>query len=80
MRSALLFSTLRPALVGLGVGLAAAMLAGRGIRAWIHGLSPLDPTSYAIAGASLLTVIVLAGWVPARRVTRVDPVRALRAE
>jgi len=58
-----------------GYLMASGLLAGL-----VYGISPLDPVAIA-AGAALLGVMaVVASYLPARRATRVDPVRALRSE
>jgi predicted permease len=69
-------------LVGAGLlaGLAAAGAAAGSISRMLFGLAPLDPISFAAASAALLTVALLAAWVPARHASRVDPIVALRQE
>jgi len=66
-------------LVGL-VGMVGAFLVTRTIRTSLYQVSPLDPL--AVFGAALLLVgtAVLATWLPARSVTRVDPMISMRAE
>ena len=80
---------LRRAVVGRGLLLAAlGMLAGylavvplaSLLQGLLYGVKPLDPASLAGAGVLLLLIALAASWIPARRATRVDPVRALRAE
>jgi ABC-type antimicrobial peptide transport system permease subunit len=44
------------------------------------GVTALDPVTYVAVSAILVVTALLAGYLPARRVTRVDPMRALRAE
>ncbi|HUL75052.1 MAG TPA: hypothetical protein VLT86_18205 [Vicinamibacterales bacterium] len=46
----------------------------------LFGVSPLDPASFAAAGATMLTVGLIAASVPAMRAARVDPTSTLRAE
>jgi putative ABC transport system permease protein len=70
------------ALAGLGVacGLAAAALLSRVLRTLLFGVSPLDPLTYVALVIFLLAAVVLASYIPARRVTEVDPAEALRAD
>jgi predicted permease len=69
-------------LVGIGVaaGLAAAIAAGRFVAAFLFGLEPRDPATIAAATAVMIAVAALAGYLPARRASRVDPMVALRYE
>ncbi len=66
--------------VGVGVGLPAALTAPRLASAFLYGLTPSDPFSISAAAITLLAVALAAGYIPARRATRVDPMIALRAE
>lgn len=70
----------RLTLLGVGIGVVAAMALSRLLGGLLYGVSPLDPVSYAVSVAGLLLVGLLAGWIPARRATRVDPLTALRSE
>ncbi len=67
------------ALVGVAIGLAAAVATTRVLGALLYDVSPTDPRT--LAGVALLLVLLaaLAAWVPARRAARVDPTEALRA-
>ncbi|HEX5725048.1 MAG TPA: ABC transporter permease [Longimicrobiaceae bacterium] len=69
-------------LAGAGtlLGLAGAAGVTRVLRSMLFGTPPTDPLTFAVVGALLLGVALLASWIPARRATRVDPMVALRAE
>jgi len=66
--------------VGFGIGLPAAWFSSRLVASLLYGIQPGDP--FSIAGALLVlgTIAVLAGYIPAARASRVDPLRALRYE
>jgi len=63
-------------IIGLGVALATIRL----IAGLLYGLTPNDPLTIALAGLALMTAAALAGYLPARRAARVDPMVALRHE
>jgi len=67
-------------LIGSVIGLAAALAATRLIAGMLFGLTPNDPLILVLATLLLLAVAALAGWLPARRAARVDPLVALRHE
>jgi ABC-type antimicrobial peptide transport system permease subunit len=75
---------LRQALVlggaGLALGLAGAFVATRSLETLLYAVSPADPVTLAAVAGLLLATTLVAGYLPARRATRVDPVVALRAE
>ncbi len=66
--------------VGLAFGLAAVWELTAFLRSYLYGLKPHDPTTFAVAVAILMTATMLAGYVPARRASRIDPMTALRHE
>ena len=77
----LIFSTgARLLAIGLGLGLAGALVAARVLRSLLFGVSAFDPFSYLLAAGLLAAAALLACWWPARRASRVDPIVALRAE
>jgi len=65
---------------GIAAGLAAAWGLNRVVGSQLYGVAPTDPTTVASAAAILAAVAMLAGYLPARRATRVNPVLALRYE
>ena len=67
-------------LVGVAIGMMAALLAGKAIAALLYGVSPHDPLVLGTATLVLLSVAALASYLPARRATKVDPMVALRYE
>jgi ABC-type antimicrobial peptide transport system permease subunit len=65
---------------GLIVGLAGAAAVTRVLQRFLFGVTPTDPIAFTIVTLLLMTVGLMAAWLPARRATRVDPCDALRAE
>jgi predicted permease len=71
---------MRPALLGLVLGLAASAVITRLIQSMLFGTHPLDPTVFAVVTVTLLSVAIAACFIPAWRASRMDPTQALRAE
>jgi len=67
-------------LIGVAVGLPTVFVATRFASTLLFGLSPTDPLSLFLAGLLMLGVALVAGYFPARRATKVDPLVALRYE
>jgi putative ABC transport system permease protein len=67
-------------LVGLAAGLAGAFALGRLMGRLLYQVRPGDPLIFGAAAAVLLGTALLASWLPARRIARIDPVTALRKE
>jgi putative ABC transport system permease protein len=70
----------RLTLMGVGVGVAAALLTTRLLRSLLFGVSPMDQLMIASVAALLTFVTLLASYIPARRAMRVDPMIALKYE
>jgi predicted permease len=66
--------------IGVVIGIAAALGAGRWVESLLFGLAATDVVSILVATAVMLGVSALAGYLPARRASRVDPMIALRYE
>jgi predicted permease len=76
----ILRETLYLVLAGLVIGVPAALLGARLISTQLFGLSPTDPLTLIAAAGVLTVVAMLAGYLPARRASRVNPLTALRYE
>ena len=75
-----LLSGLRPALIGLALGLAASAAVAREIQSMLYGTQPLDAAVFAAVAGTLLVVAAAACAAPAWRASRLDPMQALRTE
>ena len=70
--------TLRLVLIGIAIGSVAAFAVARGIASLLFGTEPADPAIYTAMVALLGAVALLAGQIPARRASRIDPMGVLR--
>ncbi len=68
------------ALIGIALGLVLALVATRVLEAQLYGVTRTDPATFALVAAVLTAVAMMATLIPALRATRLDPVKALRAE
>jgi putative ABC transport system permease protein len=66
--------------VGLAIGLGAAFGTTRFVESFLYGMKPNDPWTLTLAAAVLAVVAAIAGFLPARRASRLDPMTALREE
>jgi predicted permease len=66
--------------IGVAVGVTSSVLLTRYVEAQLFGLTPNDPRTLGLATAILIAVAALAGYFPALRASRVNPIRALRYE
>ncbi|HEX6772645.1 MAG TPA: ABC transporter permease [Acidobacteriaceae bacterium] len=67
-------------LAGTVAGIVLALVFAQALKSLIYQVSPADPLTFAVIGAAVVLIAILAGYVPARKATRADPMVALRAE
>ena len=65
--------------IGLLIGAAAAFLTARVIRGLLYGVTPWDPTTYAVVTVVMAAIGLVACWLPAVRAARIDPAIAMRS-
>jgi macrolide transport system ATP-binding/permease protein len=83
-RGAVVWMVLRRVLLmaaaGLAISVPAALIAFRLVKSLLFETQPNDPGTLALAGVVLLSAAILAGYAPARRASRIDPLAALRRD
>jgi predicted permease len=80
VRASVLGRATRLAVVGAGIGTAAALLLARVMSGLLYSIPPGDPATFAAVVAAVMLVAVVASYLPARRAMRLDPLVALREE
>jgi predicted permease len=76
----ILGETSRIVAIGMAIGIGVAIGAGRYVKSMLYGVTPADAWSIGLAVAILGSAAFVAGWLPARRASKVDPMVALRDE
>ncbi len=79
LQNRILLRTLGLAALGLALGMAASRALTGALESLLFGVTPGDPATFVGIGAMLVLVAALAGYLPARRASRIDPMVALRA-
>jgi ABC-type antimicrobial peptide transport system permease subunit len=75
-----LWQSLKMIFAGVGIGIVAGVAAGRMLQHLVQGMQPVTGVTFAIMIPLLMLAALLASFVPARRASMVDPVKALRQE
>jgi ABC-type antimicrobial peptide transport system permease subunit len=79
LQASILFQTLALAAVGILIGVASSWALARAISGLLFGVTATDPATFVGMLILLTAVAALAGYLPARRASRIDPMSALRA-
>lgn len=80
VQRSVLLQTLRLGAIGMGIGIAASVVFAGAVRSMLFGVNAADPATFAAMLVILTIVAALAGYFPARRASRIDPIIALRSE
>ena len=80
VRTMFLRRGLRLTAAGIAVGIVVALVLTRVMSAFLFGVGPMDPITYATVSAAVTAVALVATYLPARRASRVDPIVALRSD
>jgi putative ABC transport system permease protein len=76
----MLVEGLRPVGIGIVIGLAGSLAAGRLLAQLLFGVGAMDLSTYAGVLATLVAAALVATWIPARRAAQIDPMAALRTD
>jgi len=66
--------------VGLCAGIALALAGGKAVASQLYGITPHDPRVFGAVIVTMLMTGLIAAYLPARRIKRIDPCQLLRAE
>lgn len=67
-------------IAGLVIGISASVLLNHWMQSLLFAVSATDPLVYFVMGALVIAIALLACWIPARRATKIDPIRTLRSD
>ena len=79
LEAGIIWYTLRLAAIGMLLGAAASWALARGLSGLLYGVTSSDPVTFVGMVVTLTLVAIVAGYLPARRASRIDPSIALRA-
>ena len=80
VQTRIVVQTLQLAAAGMAIGAVASLALARGLSGLLFGVTATDPATFLGMLVVLAAVATLAGYLPARRASRIDPLVALRAE
>jgi putative ABC transport system permease protein len=80
VKSLILRQAMRPVVIGALIGIAGCAAVSQILDNMLFGVSPRDPLAFVVVPIVLLSVALVASYIPARRATQVDPMVALRYE
>jgi ABC-type antimicrobial peptide transport system permease subunit len=80
VQASIIGQTLRLAAAGLVLGAGASYVLARGASGLLFGVTARDPQTFVAMAGVLAVVALVAGYLPARRASRIDPMAALRAD
>ena len=79
LQARIMLETLRLAAIGLGIGLCGSLILTRSLGSLLFGVKWHDPASFTGTVVVLVVVATVAGYLPARRASQIDPINALRS-
>ena len=79
LQAGIMIETLRLAAIGMGLGLCGSLILTRSLSSLLFGVNSYDPASFTATVIVLVVVATVAGYLPARRASQIDPINALRS-
>ena len=79
LQARIMLETLRLAAIGLAIGLCGSLVLTRSLSSLLFGVNSYDPASFSVTVVVLAAVAAIAGYLPARRASQIDPIIALRS-
>ena len=80
LQKSILMQTLWLAAIGVAGGIIGSWILARALNGMLFGVQPTDPITFAVMVLILTVVACLAGYLPARRASQIDPMQALRID
>jgi len=80
LKTNILVHTLRLVMGGIVIGAIAALPVAKAMEGLLYGIQPADPASFFAAALTFTLVALIAGYLPVRRISNIDPLEALRQD